>query len=265
MNKTPSLDCICAWDFREDPGEPRISNRKYKYALLERNGPIAHNTGLLFGSYIHITRGQYLIAPRASVPGLNLYGECALSVFAIIRFTSRRPWQFIAGMWDERKKRQYGLFIGAERRTLQLGDVFVQNLVTGTYVSGYISDVGGNTEGYTACVTRATGGTNLSPNRWYTIGFTYDRKSIRVYVNGMCDVYERSNPFPCDNYRIFDGGESGTDFTVGHRAYHEWPDFPTTPAPKNTGFEGDIAALHVYNRALSEKEIDDAYTIQPIY
>jgi hypothetical protein len=121
-------------------------------------------------------------------------------------------------------------------------------------IHGYVSDVGGATPSRPFCFSYATGKTQLAPERWYMIAFTYDHHALRVYCNGEFDENGNYNPFFW-NKPIFDGGEDGADFTVAQRAVTGWVGYPTQEASTYNGFGGLLAGLAVYDRCLTADEI----------
>src|SRR5690606_8017708 len=120
-------------------------------------------------------------------------GRDTVTVVAWIQRRTDNEWQYIAGMWDERGgKRQYALFTSghkqADWRDLSRTDALHQP-------HGYVSDVGGATPGCKFCFSYATGRSRVEPGRWTMIGFTYDHRDARVYVDGELDENGNCNPF----------------------------------------------------------------------
>jgi hypothetical protein len=229
---------ICFWDFSEMAGEDRVSKYGKPYHLIEGGQIIGRGDDGLFGTYsADIKEGQWFYLSRNFCPALNIHGkEAGITVVAWIK-RDRKSYdqcEAIAGMWNEtEKKRQYCLF-------LNLG-------IWGSsqQVGGHISGTGGPTEGYKYCMDAAIGETIVPYDSWQCVAFTYDGKEIRSYLNGIFDKRENRNPYPY-NSGICDGGENGSDFTVGavHRS-GEMGNF----------FVGKISGLAIYDRALEDEEL----------
>jgi hypothetical protein len=241
---TPGL--VAFWDFQGEAGQPRASQSGSKeYALHEQKGPVARVEGGVFGQYsARIKRGQWLMAVRKDVGALDIHGKDAqVTVVAWVKRGDRNPWQAIAGVWDEtRKKRQYCLFLNAPRGTR--ADE-MKRYPLANRIHGHVSAVGGPTPGEEFCITYSSGATEIPFGPWQCIAMSYDGKASRVFVNGKLDSLEHYNPFPYPD-GLFDGGTDGADFTVGavHRG-GSWGNF----------FDGHLGGLAIYNRALSEDEM----------
>jgi hypothetical protein len=260
------------WDFQEDAGSNRVSAGKYEYALEEMNGSIKRVKDGVFGPYsADFKMGQWFRIKHSEAPGLDIHGiSKQVSMVAWIKRESNANWQFIAGMWDEGSlefigksqgvgkgapARQYAIFISG---TWQNDYTTYERIKAEHQAHGYISSLGGATPDCMAAFDYATGGTHLKKNRWYMIAYTYDGEAIKVYVDGKLDYNETYNPF-LFNGSIFDGGEKGSDFTVAQRHVPGWPSYPEGTNTKDIGFDGRIAGLAVYDRALSQDEINKLY------
>jgi len=252
-------DLLCFWDFQAKGSDRGLTSQgRFAYTLKEMNGQISRSESGIFGpSGLELRKGQWLMIKRDDCPGLNLHGKREVSVVAWIQRRHDGIWQYIAGMWNERDaKRQYALFTcghkQTDHRTLERTDARFQT-------HGYVSEVGGATEGEPYCFSYGTGKTRLETNRWYMVAFTFDQKEIRVYLDGKLDENGPYNPFLWDK-PIFDGGTDGSDFTVAQRALPKWPGYPTVEAPThNEGFSGALGGLTVYDRALTAKEMEALY------
>lgn len=260
---------LCWWDFQEAPGSAALSKGRHAYALTEQLGPTERVGGGVFGlpRSLHLSHGQWLRASRAACPGLNLHGRQPLTLLAWIRQDSRRPWQFIAGMWDERDRRQYGLFVNGSRQYDAQTD---SRHPAHNQVHGYLSDSGGKSPGKEACFSYATGQTSLRPDQWHCIASVWDGARLAVYVDGRLDRNGSSNPIPF-SAPIFEPGSpdappppdadprwqhlGGADFTVGQHGHVLWPDYPAGSGPADEGFSGDIGSICLYDRALDASEI----------
>jgi len=228
------------WDF--DIENPLLAKGKFVYRLVNGSSPVdLVNEGPISGHSIDIKEGQYLFIPRKDCPGLNLHGKnTEVTVLAWVKrqHKSFDQCEAIAGMWDEtRKKRQYCLFLN-----IQLYDSKHQ-------VSGHISGVGGPTPDEKWAIDVAIGQTPVMYNEWTFIGFTFDGKQAKSYINGLFDEREGLNPFNYDQ-GLFDGEMDGADFTVG--AVHRLGEM-------GNDFVGQIGGLAIFDKALSEKEIYQIY------
>lgn len=94
-------------------------------------------------------------------------------------------------------------------------------------------------------MTSAIGATPVPYQEWTYVAFTYDGNFAKVYIDGKLDARLALNPFPYF-HGLFDGGENGSDFTVGavHRS-GEMGNF----------FAGSLGGLAVFQDALSEEEL----------
>lgn len=259
---------VTFWSFQEPAGTPRVSSGRFRYELAEMNGPVKRVEDGIFGPYsADLEWGQWFRVKRKDAPGLNLHGpRQPVSMVAWIKRESDRQWQFIAGMWNEGDRkfigkaqaqgarapaRQYAMFTSGiwqnDWKTYRRKPAEHQ-------VMGYISPFGGATQGHPFAFDYATGGTRLEQDRWYMLCFTYDLKMIRVYVDGRLDVNANCNPFVYTG-PIYDGGEPGADFTVAHRNHPQWPAYPEGLPKHQEGFDGRMAGLAVYDRALTDDEI----------
>ena len=79
----------------------------------------------------------------------------------------------------------------------------------------------------------------LSADTWYHLAGTYDGTDLKIYVNGVLD--HTTSP--------------GTTPLIGTGSLHIGAEFSTG----NAAFPGDIDDVRVYNRALSDTEVDALY------
>jgi hypothetical protein len=226
------------WDFSGDKPLEHVARGPHPYVLREAAGPMQRISEGPFGSAVVVREGQWLRCPRSECPALNLHGkDAAVSVVAWVRRRpkSRRICEAIAGLWDElNRKRQYCLFIGAMNKW----DKQV----------GHVSGVGGPTPGNPFCWTGSVGQTTLPYDRWLCLGFTYDGRHARSYLDGQLDGPHARNPEPYDE-GLFDGGTDGSDFTVAAVARSR------APGPYDNFFVGDLGGLAVFGTALSDAEM----------
>lgn len=251
---TDLADLVACWDFQESAGEDRQSSGPYELPLKEMNSPIARVEDGVLGRYAaRIEQGQWFRIKRSDCGELNIHGpDAAVSLLAWLKRDNDRPWQFIAGCWDHtdtRDKRQYAVYTSGAMKT---DHATYERTEACHQPHGFVSDAGGATPGKPACFSYATGKTFIEKDRWYAIGFTYDGKGIRVYVNGVLDELPGCSPFPFDG-GILNGGPDGADFTIAQRA-NRWKGYPNT-RPDAGGFSGLIGGVAVYRRALTAREI----------
>ena len=251
-------DLICFWDFQEITNGGYAAKGTHNYLLIPKNGPINREKEGIFGEHsLNIKRGQWLRIKRKECPALNLYDKDQVSIVAWIKRRSEAPWQYIAGMWNERDaKRQYALFTCGTKMTDHTN---LERVDARYQTHGYVSEVGGKTKGKSACFSYATGKSKIALDTWVMIAFTFDQHTLKVYFNGKFDQNGNYNPFKW-NKPIFDGKENGSDFTVAQRALPKWPGYPDVEEPTHKeGFGGVLGGLAVYKRALNASEIKDLY------
>lgn len=248
---------ISFWDFQGQGAAQLTAKGPHAYTLQEMSGPIERHPQGVFGpASLAIERGQWLRIPRADCPALNLHGKAHVTMVAWIQRRGDHHWHYIAGMWDERNaQRQYALFTSGHKQA-HWNDI-VNRTDADHQPHGYVSDVGGATPGCKFCFSYATGSRHLEPGRWYMIGFTYDQREVRVYVDGQFSDNGTANPFVWDK-PIFDPGDDGPDFTIAQRDHPKWPSYPQGTGPRE-GFQGVLGGLAVYNRALTAEEFRQLY------
>ncbi len=250
-------DLICFWDFQEINNGGYAAKGPHNYSLMPQHGPIKSEDDGIFGDKsLDIKRGQWLRIKRDKCPALNLHGKDHVTIVAWIKRRSEAPWQYIAGMWNERDaKRQYALFTCGTRMTDYTD---LERVDAKHQAHGYVSEVGGKTEGKYACFSYATGKRQLELDRWVMVAFTFDQHTLKVYFDGEFDQNGNYNPFTW-NYPIFDGKEDGADFTVAQRALGKWKGYPDKAPIHDEGFGGVLGGLAVYKRALDAVEIQNLY------
>ncbi|MEX2381542.1 MAG: LamG-like jellyroll fold domain-containing protein [Opitutales bacterium] len=264
------------WDFQEPAGSERISMGEYAYGLEEMNGPIDRVEDGIFGPYsAGLEWGQWFRIERQDAPGLDLHGDDQqVTMVAWVKRESDLVWQYIAGMWNEGDQRflgqaaaegaraparQYALFMSGAWQN----DYTTYNRSRAEHqVHGYVSPFGGATPEHPFAFDYASGATEIEKGRWYMLAYTFDTEVIKVYVDGKLDENSNYNPFEY-NQGIHDGGETGSDFTVAQRNHPQWPTYPegSPEFPRYVeGFDGRIAGLAVYDRALTAAEIAALYS-----
>ncbi|MBC8125843.1 MAG: hypothetical protein H8M99_01665 [Gloeobacteraceae cyanobacterium ES-bin-144] len=279
IEKTPGL--VAFWTFGEEAGKPRMSQgTPNTHPLTEKFGPIARTEGGPFSGHAADLNGkQYFDIPYAETKDLNISGKDAqLSMFAVVRIVNLNQSRTIAGMWSEGKginddsgSRQYSLLMNMP-----------------TYggpnkLVPHISSEGGVTyrkDGSKLpwCVDYAVSVSDVPTETWCTLGFTYDSKFIRSYVNGVCEInvlnpvkHKRNDPyFTTEGPDGKDRGlnpyyhgrgiftydpalhsqtkpQGGSDFTVGAR-------FAVGSMLKEATI-GKFGGLAVFKRALTDAEM----------
>ena len=188
VEKMPGL--VAFWTFGEEGGTPRESSgTKEKHPLTEVGGPIARVEGGPFSGYAAEFNGkQYFHIPYAQTGDLNISGaEAQVSMFAVVRIVDLNKSRTIAGMWSEGKgrdddtgTRQYALLMhmptyGGNRQLVP-----------------HISSEGGVTRradgsAFPWCADYAASKSQVPEEKWCTLGFTYDSKYIRAYINGVME------------------------------------------------------------------------------
>jgi hypothetical protein len=236
---------VAFWHFSR-PGGRFTAQEGEPYTLESQTGELAVESvpGAPFGGKaLRLNEGDWLSCPRAACPKLDIHGpQGRLTLIAWFRrakkaerdATGHSECEFLAGQWNESNRgRQYGLFLNIK--------VWQQT----DQVCGHLSNVGGPTPGYKYCIDGPVGQTPVPWDAWSVAAMSYDGCSGHAWLNGQLDVRPGLNPYSLAG-GLHDGGPDGSDFTVG--------------AVDRSGkignfFTGHLAALAVYNRALSPAEI----------
>jgi hypothetical protein len=279
VEKTPGL--VAFWTFGEAAGQPRVSTgTKEKHPLLEVGGPIARVEGGPFSGYSAELNGkQYFHILYAETGDLNIGGpEAQVSMFAVVRIVDLKQSRTIAGMWSEGK--------GANDDTGTRQYAMLMNMPTYgglRQLVPHISSEGGVTRradgsAFPWCADYAATKHEVPEEKWCTLGFTYDSKTIRAYIDGVLDeraldpVKDRRtdryftsegpdgkdrgmNPYfhgrgifrydPAKHAQTKPGG--GADFTVGARY--------AVGSMLGEATKGRFGGLAIFNRALTDAEM----------
>lgn len=279
VHQMPGL--VAFWTFGEEAGQPRLSTgTKNPHALLEVGGPIPRVEGGPYSGYaVDFSGRQYLKVPYAETRDLNISGpDAQVSMFAVVRIIDLKKSRTIAGMWSEGKganddsgTRQYAMLMnmptyGGPRKLVP-----------------HISSEGGVTRradgsAFPWCGDYAVSAGDVPEEKWITLGFTYDGKYIRAYINGVLDALAL-DPVPhkrTDRYFTHEGPDGrdrgmnpyyhgrgifrydpekhaqtkpkgGSDFTVASR-FAVGTEFPEATT-------GKFGGLAVFNRAISDAEM----------
>jgi hypothetical protein len=279
VTETPGL--VAFWTFGEKPGKARNSSgTSQEHSLKEVGGPIARvKEGPFSGYSAELNGKQYFHIPFAETGDLNICGAGAqVSMFAVVRIVNLKQSRTIAGMWSEGK--------GANDDSGTRQYAMLMNMPTyggPNQLVPHISSEGGVThraDGTTFpwCADYAASRKEVPEEEWCTLGFTYDGKYIRAYINGILDTREpepekdkRTDPYftsegPGGKNRgmnpyyhgrgifCYDPAKhsitkpmGGSDFTVGARY--------AVGKMLNEATIGRFGGLAVFNRAISGTEM----------
>jgi hypothetical protein len=189
VTKTPGL--VAFWTFGEDAGQPRVSvGTKERLPLHEVGGPIPRIEGGPYsGSAADLDGKHYFKIPYAETGGLNISGpEAQVSMFAVVRIVNLKQSRTIAGIWSEGK--------GANDDTGTRQYALLMNMPTyggPRQLTPHISSEGGVTRradgsAFPWCADYAATRREVPEERWCSLGFTYDGKYIRAYIDGVLDA-----------------------------------------------------------------------------
>jgi hypothetical protein len=279
VEKTPGL--VGFWTFGEEAGQRRLSvGTRETHPLREVGGPIPRVAGGPFSGYAAELDGKHYFAiPYAETGSLNISGPTAqVSMFAAVRIVNLKQSRTIAGMWSEGKgrdddsgTRQYALLMNMP--AYGGPDKLVP----------HISNEGGVTRRadgspFPWCCDYAVSARVVPTETWCTLGFTYDGKFLRAYIDGVLDAlaldpvaHKRTDPYftregpgggdrgmnpyyhgrgifrydPAKHAQTKPGG--GSDFTVGARY--------AVGKMLGEATIGRFGGLAVFNRALTDLEM----------
>lgn len=278
--KTPGL--IAFWVFGENPGSPRQSIIVGAPLPLEEvGGPITRIKGGSFsGSSVRFDGSHYLRLPRAKIGALDISGKDAqVSMFAVVKLDEIGKWGgTIAGIWSEGK--------GANDDTGTRQYAMLYNMPTYggmRQLTPHISAEGGVTRRADGsalpwCVDYAAPRSELPVGKWVTLGFTYDGKFIRAYMDGVMeeravDPVKDKRTDPYFTTEGPNGGHRGMNpYYHGRGIFRYDPKLhaeskPKGPADFTVGaryaggsmlgeaLKGRMAGLAVFNRALTADEM----------
>jgi hypothetical protein len=278
IEKTPGL--VAFWTFGEEAGQPRVSQgTKEKHSLTEVSGPIARIDGGPFSGYSAELNGhQYWQIKHADLGDLDISGKDAqVSMFAVVFIENLNKSKTIAGIWSEGK--------GAKDDTGTRQFALLMNMPTyggSRQLTPHVSSEGGVTRradgsAFPWCADYAASKSEVPEGKWCMLGFTYDSKYLRAYINGICEERpldaaqdKRNDPYFTNEGP--DGKDRGmnpyyhgrgifkydatlhaktkiapSDFTVGSRM--------AVGSMTGEATKGKFGGLAVFNRALSEEEM----------
>jgi len=257
IQETPGF--VALWPFDERTGKARKAIGEGRYPLKEGNGKVERVTdGPVSGYSLQLDGTNYLTLPNRKTGQLNIHGQDqAVTVVAFVKWTGEQT-GFVGGMWNEYQdggKRQYGLFVSLPYYN------------GANQVCGHISQTGKPTPPFPYSIDYSASPQEVPANEWCCIAFTYDGTHIRSLLNGEFrerpperikhtqgfegypdGLTQSKNP-----YHFPDGmGDNGSDFTVG-----------AVLLKRGMGnfFKGQIGGLAVFDRALTEGEINKFYTL----
>lgn len=278
IQRTPGL--VAFWTFGEEAGRTRVSQgTREKHPLQEVNGPIARVAGGPFsGHSAELDGRQYWQIKHSELGDLDISGKDAqVSMFAVVFIENLARSKTIAGVWSEGK--------GADDDTGTRQYALLMNMPAyggARQLTPHISSEGGVTRradgsAFPWCADYAASRSEVPEGRWCTLGFTYDSKFIRAYVNGICEPRGLDPVKDKRNDRYFtkegpDGKDRGmnpyyhgrgifrhdpglhaktkiapSDFTVGSRM--------VSGSMTGEATKGKFGGLAVFNRALSDEEM----------
>lgn len=212
VEATPGL--VGFWKFGEPAGETRKSTgTKELLPLQEIGGEIPRLTGGPYSGFAAQLDGKkYFRIPYKETGSLNISGPKAqVSMFAVVRIINLNQSRTIAGMWSEGKGR--GDDSGVRQYSL------LMNMPTyggPKQLTPHISSEGGVTRradnsAFPWCADYAASVSKVPEEEWCTLGFTYDGKYIRAYINGVMEK-RKLNPEKdrrTDRYFTKEGPDGG--------------------------------------------------------
>jgi hypothetical protein len=255
IQSTPGL--VALWDFKEKEGHTRKACGMGKFPLKEVNGSLPRiDEGILSGYSAQFSGKSYLLLPHAKTKELNIHGPGqGVTVIAWVKWSGEQT-GFVGGMWNEYQdggKRQYGLFVSLPYYN------------GANQVCGHISLTGKPTPPFPYSIDYSASKQQVEKQQWQCVAFTYDGKEIKSYLNGK---FEPREPELINHTKGFEGypdgliqtknpyhfpagmGNNGSDFTVGA---------VLLKAGMGNFFKGQIGGLAVFNRALTDQEINALY------
>ena len=249
--KTPNL--VAYWDFSADNPLSSTGGTMSHTLIPVGEIPICRD-GIVSGKSIYLDGKSYLTIPYAKTGTLNVKTN-QVTVLAWVKKAEKSKIGFVAGMWNEYQdggKRQYGLFVSLPYYNGP------------DQVCGHISKLGGATPPFKYSIDYSASAQKVPFEEWTLVGFTYDGKYIRSYMNGdfrarkpelilhtKHKVYPNGLVQSKNPYYYPDGiGDNGSDFTVG-----------AVQLKNGMGnfFRGYINAIAVFDRALTDIEMKQIY------
>jgi hypothetical protein len=245
---------VALWDFKEKEGRNRKAIGLGKFPLKEQNGTLPRvNDGPLSGYSAQFGNKAFLSLENSKTGELNIFGDGqGVTVIAWVKWEGSTG--FVGGMWNEYQdggKRQYGLFVSLPHYNGR------------DQVCGHISKTGKPTPPFPYSIDYSASKQTVAKNEWQYVAFTYDGKYIKSFLNGE---FQPREPELINNTKGFEGfpegltqsknpyyfrdgmGNNGSDFTVGA---------VLLKSGMGNFFKGLIGGLAVFDRALSENEVEN--------
>lgn len=254
---TPDLGAF--WDF-QNPDFTAISPDQTRLETV-RQAPKLEEDGVFgprcarFESSGFDSRGFLRVsshhAPQLSIGGL----KAQVSVVAWLKRAPRpkgehNGCQFVAGVWNEHGRRQYGMFLN-----LGIWD-------SGEQIGAHVSSHGGATPDFPFCMDAAIGATKVDFETWHCAAISYDGQHARVFLDGILDARQPQGE-PGRNPFFYPAGllQGDADFTIG--AVERPATVVTNPdgtfsdqgALLANPFVGCLGGLAVFRRALTDAEM----------
>lgn len=272
---------VAFWGFGENAGGPRQSILVGKpFPLEEVGGPIPRVRGGSYsGSSAVFDGSHYFRVPRAKIGALDISGKDAqVSMFVVVKLHEIGRWGgTIAGIWSE------GKGANDDTGTRQYAMLFNMPTYGGArQLTPHISNEGGVTRRADGsalpwCVDYAASVSELPVDKWVTLGFTYDGKFIRAYVNGALEprAMDAVKDKRTDRYFTNEGPAGGprgmNPYYHGRGIFRYDPAKHATTKQKPADFtvgaryagggmlgealKGRMAGLAVFSRALTDDEM----------
>ena len=254
-------DLIAFWDFQNTDFISLAPDQTQLEAVLQTPklecGGVFGPHCARFESDGFASRG-FLRASSTKAPALSIGGPNAQ--VSIVAWLKRAPrpagehpgCQFIAGVWNEHGRRQYGMFLN-----LRIWD-------SGEQIGAHLSHHGGATPGFGYCMDAAIGATKLGFESWHCAGISYDGHSARVWLDGVLDKREPQGEAGRNPFFYPKGLLAGdADFTIGavqrpaRVVTNCEGSFVEHGALLANPFVGWLGGLAVFRRALEGKEMRD--------
>lgn len=254
---------VAFWAFGEEPGHARVSTgTRQTHPLTEIGGPIPRVEGGPFSGFSAELDGRhYFSIPYAETGDLNISGSDAqVSMFAAVRIVNLRQSRTIAGMWSEGK--------GANDDSGTRQYALLMNMPTyggPNKLVPHISSEGGVTRradgsAFPWCADYAVTAHEVPTETWCTVGFTYDGKYIRAYLNGRLDELNLDPVTHKRTDRYFtregpNGGDRGMNPYYHGRGIFRYDPVQHAPTKPGGGSDFTVGARYAVGKMLGEATI----------
>jgi len=254
---------VAFWTFGEEPGEARVSvGTKNDHPLREVGGEIGRVSGGPYSGYAADLDGKkYFRIPYAETKDLNIAGpDAQVSMFAVVRIVNLRQSRTIAGMWSEGK--------GANDDSGTRQYSMLMNMPTyggPNQLVPHISAEGGVTRradgsAFPWCADYAATRKQVPQEKWCTLGFTYDGKYIKAYINGELDKRELDPVKDKRNDPYFtmegpDGGDRGMNPYYHGRGIFKYDPEKHAETKPDGGSDFTVGARYAVGSFLKEATI----------